>query len=817
MAILECSLCGDPVRTPIPSDHHVFCCHACKQLFELLGESQVEQLKSQPGVHWDMLRNLPSNERTRSLAEATDPRTVQWTLSGVWCPSCCILIEQVLKRQPGVVGVRTDFAQSTAEVMYDGKLAQDVTLAREVEKLGYKTVETSHVEIKDDGPMLDLQKRLVVSAILTFFMMMLSVPVWTGYLKELPRPLELSLSYGLLALATPVVFWSGWPFLRGGFASLTRRVPTMDLLISIGSLGAYLYSILSLIGGHEYLYFDTSGLLVTFLLLSRVLEATTRDRATAALGMVERLLPRQARRLAADGQTTMVGLETLRAKDQIVVQSGEVVPIDGRIASGSSEMDEAVLTGESARVSKHVHDLVYAGTTHHGPTLVVDVMRADETLLAQTVSYVRRAQENSSIWKRLADRILAIFVPTILILALATFFGALFLLHLPFGTSLLRAIAVLVIGCPCALSIATPVALIGSAEALSTRGVLLRSPDAIERAEHISTVLFDKTGTVTTGRMQMHAIWPDSEWRAPEWLALAASAEFPAEHPIASAIVRYAETRQAPVRPVSDFQVESGWGVRGVVDGKRIEVGMAPEQGEIPQAWQDKLMEWQQAGLTTVHVMVDGQVVGLLSLASEVRQEAAEVVAQFRQAGVKVALISGDHATAVSQVAAAVGMDTWHARQSPFDKAAKIRELQAQGEVVCFIGDGVNDGPALVEANLGIAMGSSADIALEAGHLILANNRLQMVPEALQTIRLTSRVIRQNLLWALAYNVVAQVVAISGLATPALAAGAMVASSLFVLGNSLRVVGWSPWHYVRRIGAVATALCALLAIAYFQI
>lgn len=826
MALLTCALCEQPVQTPIPSNEQVFCCHGCKQLYELLGEEQVRLLKSQPGIDWANLRNLPASESTRSMITAGNAQEIQLALSGVWCPSCCILIQQVLKRQPGVVQVKIDFAQATADVLYDADQIGDLQIAKEIKKLGYDASKKTDQTAADSDAVAQLRQRLAVAGIFTFFMMMLSIPVWSGYLPLFPGPIADTLSWGLFALATPVVFWSGWPFLRGAWTSLTRRVPTMDLLVSIGSLSAFFYSFFSLFLGDRYLYFDTSGLLITFLLLSRVLEAGTRQKAMAVLSLAQRLIPQEARRKVGDAEE-LVSVDALSEHDSIVIRSGDVIPIDGRVLAGDGEVDEAILTGESVRATKGLRDLVYAGTTYFGQMLLVEVLRSGETLLSQTVGYVRKVQESDSGWKRLADRILVVFVPIVLSIGVLTFAWSWWGLHVNLASALLRAVAVLVIGCPCALSIATPVALIGGAQALSQKGVLLRSTDAFERATRISTVVFDKTGTLTTGRMALEAYWPQTAAASTgpsafltdpdSWLALAASAEYPADHPIADALIRFAQREGYPQSPVEAFAAESGWGVRARIRDREVAVGSTPLCAAIDPAWQEQVTDWQAKGWTTAYVLIDDMVAGILAFTSEIRAEAADVVQTLQSRGIQVWLTSGDHEQAVSQVATAVHITDWLARQNPLDKAELIRTCKAKGQRVCFIGDGINDAAALVEANLGVAMGSSADIALEAGHMILAQNQLATIPYILDTVRLTSRVVKQNLVWALGYNVIAQFFAVQGLASPVLAAIAMVLSSVFVLGNSLRVVGFSPWQYVGRLSWALLALLALIALAYYRI
>lgn len=828
MAILTCDLCEQPIVRPIPRDKRVFCCHACLQLFELLGAKEVERLKREPGFRFDVLSQLPVRKESGSLSSAGSPQTVRLSLSGVFCPSCCTLIQHVLSRREGILSVKTDYVQSLAEVMYDAERLDDTTIASEIKKLGYPVLQRVIADEADALNVLDLRKRLALALVLTFFMMMLSIPVWSGDLPLFSKPLALALSYGLLALAIPTIFYSGWPFLRGAWTSVSRGVPTMDLLVSIGSLSAFVYSCVSLRLNGDYLYFDTAGLLITFLLLSRVLEAGAKQRALTVLQMVQKILPTEARRKQGMREE-WIAVERVCEHDHVLIRSGEIIPVDGRIVSGASDVDEAILTGEGKRVSKGVRDLLYAGTTHYGADVIVEVVRAKETLLSQSADYVRRAQASTSTWNHLAQRIVVIFVPAVLTLGVITFVYGFFVAHLPLASAWLRAISVLVIGCPCALSIATPVALLSGAQALAKHGVLLRSQDAMERAKKVSAVLFDKTGTLTTGRVTVTAYQctDDVDLQKAEgssgnrltasWLNLAASAEYPTQHPIADALLRFAHDQACELHPVASFCEVGGWGVHATVRGHSVKVGATPLACPVSQRFQETCQTWSAAGSTVSYVIIDDDVKAILSFGSEIRPEARAVIETLKRDGCKILLASGDHPQAVAHIADQLGITQWYARQTPLDKARLVAALKKEGTQVCFVGDGINDAPALVEANLGVAMGASADLALEAGHMILANNTLRPLPHALDIVRVTAKVIRQNLIWALCYNLIAQAIAIDGYAQPVLAAGAMVFSSLFVLGNSLRIVGWSPWRYVRRIGLTFGVVSILALLTYFRL
>lgn len=739
-SIRSCDLCGQMAWLPIPSDHHIFCCHGCKELYHFLGAEQVEILKQQPGLNWDRVQG-DIERTTGSVLQALDPRHVELRIEGITCPSCAILIEQVLLRKTGVMAAKIDFTQSIAEISLDASLISQEQVQTHIGKLGYRAnpIAQMHGDVLAGAL---LMRRFLVACILTAIMMMVSVPIWSGDLPLFPVSVRYVLMDTLLVLATVVLFYSGWPFLRGAFASIKSRVPTMDLLVSIGSVCAYGYSVVSLLTTQEFLYFDTVGLLITFLLLSRNLEYATRERAQSVLHVVKRLIPKEMRVLQ-DGYESVKNVCDVQCKEQFVLSSGEVSPVDGKIVKGEVAVDESVLTGEAKRVEKGVRDLIYAGTRVFGHRVILEVIRTTDTLLEQTAQYVRLAQASHSHWNRLADRLVRVFVPFVLTVALSTWIYLELIAHMAPSQALLRAIAVLVIGCPCALSIATPLAILGASQRLSTNGVLLRSPDALERAGRIEKVVFDKTGTITTGRLHVEDYLAVENVALLQWVA---SAEVPSEHPIADALVRKARELDIPLKQVTSFVSHTSMGIEAVIDGHVLRVGACVEKDTVPVQWRERIEKWQNAGFTIIYVLMDEVLCGVISLSDELRQDIHAVIAELRKAGMSVSIASGDSERATSQMAHAIGITEYAGRQTALEKSQLVHLLKEDGKHVAFIGDGVNDSPALVAADLGIAMGSSADIALEAGHLVLAHNNIAAIPITFYIARMTTAVIRQNLI-----------------------------------------------------------------------
>ncbi len=811
MAVLTCYLCEQPVITEVPADGHIFCCHGCRELWRLLGDEEIRELKSRPGVNWENLRDNIAVPAPPVLSLNADPQTVTIDIDGMWCASCSILVEQVLTRMPGVLGAQIDFATSTAQVAMDASTTSSRQLSNAIIKLGYDAKERTQDEddLEGDRDLL-LLHRFGVSAVLTIFVMMFSVPVWSGYLPTLPPTLRDILEYGLWAIATPSVFWSGWPFLRGAWSSLRHGVPTMDLLISIGSLSAYGYSIYTIFAGGRYLYFDTSTMFITFLLLARNLEVGTRNRAAGVVRMLSRLRVKTAWVLV-QGLEVQTDIAAVSPGDTVVVHPGEKVPVDGTVLEGRSAIDEAFLTGEAVPVDKAPGSTVYAGTINSTGRLLLKATRvSDDTILAQTARYVKAAQGTQGEWRKLADRVLRIFVPSVLAAGLITLGYWLLLSHIGTAPALLNMIAVFVIACPCALSVATPLAVLAGAQRLGGYGMLLRSDDALERAADIDTVVLDKTGTLTTGQMAVTGFWPET----PDMLQVVGSLEIASEHPIAVAISKYVAQRAPQLLGIDDFHEEPGWGISGKIQGVMWSIAALSGTEEMDGVMAEKVQQWRKEGRTIAKVSRAEGIAAIVSVGDQLRTQAREAVQALKAHGLSVWMATGDSEEAARMVADKVGITQVLSRQKPVGKAEFVEKLQAEGRHVAFVGDGINDSPALVRAHLGIAMGTGSDIAIEAGHLTLTRPNLMSLVDTLTTSKQVTRIIKQNLLWALIYNTVALPAAALGYTGPFIAAVAMLLSSAFVLANSLRILGFSPKRYVMGTGIVLGVGTSLALLAF---
>jgi len=822
MALLVCDLCEQPIIRPVPADGHTFCCHGCRDLWRVLGPEQVTLLRSRPGIEWSAL----TGQTVEPVAETGHIEMAALALDGVWCASCGVLIEHVVRRLPGVLAMRVDAARSTAEVTFDAGKQTTGVICDAITDLGYKA--SANRAPDDDRDAIDapLWRRLAWSAVLAIIVMMLSIPVWFGYLPTFPQPLRLLLTSALWLLSTPVLLWGGWPFLRGAWTSIRHRVPTMDLLVSTGAVAAYSYGVYGALTAGRYVYFDTSDMLVVFLLLGRSLEAITRNQTSKLIRMLVEVTVKDAWRIT-DEQAQLVPVADLITGDQVDVRPGQRVPIDGVVLSGISTVDESILTGESQPVVKRPDTAVYAGTINHEGRLRIRVSRPSrESVLAQTAAFVQSAQLGSARLRAIVDRALHWFVPAVLSIGVLTFLLALIVRHTPPLDAMLHAVSVFVIACPCALSVATPLALSAASRRLGRIGILIRGQTALEQLPRVDTVVFDKTGTLTEGRMQLISMSPDD----PELLALAAAADYPSEHPVAQALVAAAESRGLALEPTESFTSVTGWGVRATIRGMLVEVGMAEfgsasnamgtgmgtgeDRVDVVANQSDGQPSDPSASQTRAVLRIDGVTRATFVLRDRIRHESAVALEQLRNLGLTLLMATGDGAASAGPVASALRLTTWRDRQSPVAKAEWIRELQQQGHHVLFVGDGVNDAPALAQADIGLAVGLRADIAAQAGDLLQILPRLDTIGEMLSIGRLTTRVIRQNLVWAIAYNAIALCIAVIGATTPLLAALAMVVSSLFVLTNSLRIVDRGASRSTLRVASAALWTGLIVAIAW---
>jgi Cu+-exporting ATPase len=705
-------------------------------------------------------------------------RLIELEIGGMTCAACANRIEKKLNRIDGVtatVNYATEKARATAPATVTA-----ADLIAVVEKTGYTAALPRAAE--PAPPHEPLRTRLLISAVLTLPVIVLAmVPPW-----QFPYWQWLSLT-----LAAPVVVYGGWPFHRAAFRSLRHGTATMDTLVSLGTLAAFGWSLWALFlgdagtpgmrhpfditarPGADAIYLEAAAGVTTFLLAGRYLEARAKRRAGTALRALLELGAKSVT-VIHDGVERHIPAGDLRVGDEFVVRPGEKVATDGLVVDGASAIDVSMLTGESVPVEVGRGEPVTGATTNAGGRLVVRATRVGaDTQLAQMARLVEEAQNSKAAVQRLADRIAGVFVPVVIVLSAGTLA---FWLGSGRGATaaFTAAVAVLIIACPCALGLATPTALLVATGRGAQLGVLIRGVPALESARRIDTIVLDKTGTVTIGRMSLVDVVPGPGNDPDELVRLAGAVEAGSEHPLGRAITRAAAER-GPLRAVTDFQALAGVGVRGVVDGVRVEVGRAgTPRTERPEA-------------TWVEVRVDGAVRGWLALADVVRPTSAPAIAALRRLGLRPVLVTGDAPAVASAVAAEVGVDDVVAGVLPAGKVDVVKQLQADGRVVAMVGDGVNDAAALAQADLGIAMGTGTDVAIEASDLTLMRADLSAAVDAVRLSRRTLGIIHGNLFWAFAYNVAALPLAAAGLLNPMIAGAAMALSSIFVVLNSLRL------------------------------
>ena len=718
---------------------------------------------------------------------------VEFTVSGMTCGSCAARVERVLARQEGVERVAVNLATERAVVAFDpGRLGPDELVAA-VEKAGYGLAPLVPAgsavgsEASADGEAA-LQaiwlRRVLVAWPLGIAVMVLSM-AWMH---------EPWARWAAFALATPVQFWAGWPFLHQ--AALRARVgaANMDTLIAIGTLSAYFFSAAQVAFGHRHAehYFDSAALIIAFLLLGRYFEARAKGRASRAIRALLELGAKEAT-LVVDGEERTVSIDTVGLGDLLRVRPGEKIPVDGVVVDGASAVDESMLTGESVPVDKAPGDAVVGATLNAQGVLTVRATAVGaDTALARIVRLVEEAQGTKAPVQHLADRIAGVFVPTVLAIAALTLAGW-WLAGEP-GHGLVAAVAVLIIACPCALGLATPTAIMVGTGRGAAMGILIKGGEVLERSKRIDTVVFDKTGTLTEGRMAVTDVVPVAGVDAADLLRRAAAAEAGSEHPIGRAVVERARADGLSPFTATDFAAVAGHGVRVSVDGVTVVVGrralLADAGFAIPAGVDAEAARLEAAGRTAVLAGWNGEVRGVIAVADTVRPNAAAVVAELRAMGIDCAMITGDNRPTAAAIAAQVGIDRVLAEVLPQDKVVEVRRLQGEGRVVAMVGDGINDAPALVQADLGIAIGSGTDVAIESSDITLLSADLDGVPTAIRLARRTFRTILQNLGWAFGYNVAAIPLAIAGALNPVIAGAAMAFSSVSVVTNSLRLAGF---------------------------
>lgn len=730
---------------------------------------------------------------------ATD--TIELSIGGMTCASCANRIERKLNKIDGVTAT-VNYATEKARVEYgDGVTPED--LVATVHDAGYQAHVPAAEVAEDSGPAADptaaLRQRLLVSLILT-------VPVIA--MAMIPALQFTNWQWLSLTLTAPVVVWGAWPFHRAALANLRHGSTTMDTLISMGTLAALGWSVYALFWGsagtpgmtHGFeltltrtdgsasVYFEVAAGVTTFILAGRYFEARSKRRAGAALRALLELGARDVM-VRKDGVEQRIPIDQLSVGDEFVVRPGEKIATDGVVVEGRSAVDASMLTGEPVPVDVEAGDPVVGATANVDGRLVVRANRVgSDTQIAQMARLVEEAQSGKAPAQRLADRISGVFVPIVIALAVATL-GFWLGTGGSVATAFTAAVAVLIIACPCALGLATPTALMVGTGRGAQLGILIKGPEVLESTRRSDTIVLDKTGTITTGAMTLVDVVTAEGSDAAEVLRSAGAVESGSEHPIAQAIVKGARDKVGELPAVEDFDNERGLGVRGVVDGREIVVGRPRLLAglEFPEGLKAALREAESQGSTAVAVGWEAAVRGVLVVSDTVKPTSAQAISRLRALGLTPVMVTGDNEAAARRIAQQVGIDEVVAEVLPQDKVDAVKRLQADGKVVAMVGDGVNDAAALAQADLGLAMGSGTDVAIEASDVTLVRDDLNAVPDAIRLSRRTLTTIKGNLFWAFAYNVAALPLAAAGLLNPMIAGAAMAFSSVFVVSNSLRL------------------------------
>lgn len=737
-----------------------------------------------------------------SAETRSDFRETELQIQGMTCASCVRRVEKALANVPGVTEASVNFATERADVRHRGDV-DPAALVRVVADAGYAAQpkvdepppEDEHAgrpAVESDDRLRAMRANLWAAVALTLPTMLLSM-AWH------PRP---EWANGLLlALSTPVVFWTGRQFFASAWKGLRRFTATMDSLVALGAGASWTYSVYALFAywgqphmQSDHLYFETGAAIVTLILVGKYLEARSKSRMSAAIQKLMGLAPKTAILVLPDGGEVERPVERIAVGDVLRARPGEKLAADGVVIEGESFVDESMLTGEPLPVKKSAGDSVTGATLNVSGALFYRAAKVGhDAALAQIVRMVERAQGSKAPLQKLADRVSSVFVPIVLLVAAATF--AFWLARgAGFGEALVPAVAVLVVACPCALGLATPTAIMVGTGRGAELGILIKDGAALESAGTVRSALLDKTGTVTNGRPELTDVESFGRLTREEALRLAASPELPSEHPIARAIVEGARRQVEPSRPES-FQAQGGRGVQAVVEGRAVVVGSRRIMDEwsiaIPETALERLAALEEASKTVVLLAVDGAFGALLAVSDTVADHSREAIAQLSAMGISPVMVTGDNRSAAEGVARSVGIEKVEAQVLPGDKAAIVSRYQAQGPVL-MVGDGINDAPALAQADLGIAMGSGTDVAMETAGITLLRHDLRGVPQAIRLSRATLRTIRENLFWAFGYNVVAIPLAAAGKLSPMIAAAAMAFSSVSVLLNSLRLRRFDP-------------------------
>ena len=725
---------------------------------------------------------------------------VDFKISGMSCAACAARIEKGLKGLPGVYNAVVNLAAEKASIEYNPAEIAIGQIQEKVRKLGFEAhniADTGDIDREKKARENEIGRqrfRLILSATLSFPLLWAMVLHFFGIMG--PVGDILMNPYLQFVLATPVQFVAGWQFYHGAYTALRNGSANMDVLVALGTSAAYFFSIANVLSGVHDLYFETSAILITLILLGKLLEATAKGRTSEAIKALMGLQAKTARVIRA-GEEADVPIEAVLVDDIIIVRPGEKIPVDGVIIEGTSTVDESMLTGESIPVDKKAGDEVVGATINKLGTFKFKATKVGkDTALAQIVRIVEEAQGSKAPILRFADVVSGYFVPTIVIIAVLTFLAWFFVVDPGnFSRALVNFTAVLVIACPCALGLATPTSIMVGTGKGAENGILIKGAEHLENAHRLTTIVLDKTGTVTKGEPGVTDVVPLTGIAGSDLVKLAVRAEKNSEHPLAQAIVRYGQEQGAAVIDPDTFAAIPGYGVEVTIDGQKILVGtrkLMRENAVAIEAVLPAIERMENQGKTVMLMAINNQMAGLFAVADTVKENSAAAIAELKNLNIDVWMITGDNERTARAIAEQVGITNIMAEVLPEHKAEKVEALKREGKVVAMVGDGINDAPALVAADVGFAIGTGTDVAIEAADITLMRGDLRGIVAAIKLSRATMRNIKQNLFWALIYNSLGIPFAAVGFLSPVIAGGAMAFSSVSVVMNALRLKRFHP-------------------------
>lgn len=783
----------------------LFCCTGCNAIYRLIHEQGLHEfykkrLSWRPGR--PEIREVRPEEFEDFIKDISPfEKELEFIVSGIRCSSCIWLIEHLIKKTEGVTFIRINYATHRARLRWRPEITGLGDLLKKISSLGYIPKPAIGTGLTQEMIMekKDLLIRFGTASFFSMQLMIYTTALYAGYFQGIEESLRRLFQVIAWVLATPVMFYCGYPFIKNALRGLKNRTLNMDVLIFLGSFSAYAYSVTIILVGsfagsplNTEVYFDTSAMIITLILLGRFIEQGAKIKATSALQAILSLQPQEAR-LMKDSMESMVPLSDLKKGDIIVVKPGERIPVDGDVVEGSSEVDEQMLTGESMPVFKTINSRVFAGTMNLNGRLVIRTDAVKETVLSRITQAVLDAQAKKARIQSVADRVVGVFVPAIVTIALITFLY--WYLKIGTGLALMNAVSVLVIACPCALGLATPLAILIGSTNLYSRGIIIKDGNVMEGVATADTLCIDKTGTLTEGKPSLIDIIAYDGSRERLHL-IAASLEQASDHVVAKAIIQ--DMKKDSLIPPKEFQFIPGMGVKGNIDtednelkDKEILIGnprFLEDSGiSLNEKQKRDLEELRSKGYTVVGLAIDGFLKAWFTVSDRLAPETIDVIKGLKALRKEIIILTGDQRTVAEEISERLGVKRFYAEILPVEKAGIIKDIKNKGKRVIMVGDGINDAPALTEADAGIATGGATDIAVESAGAVMMMRDLNLLMDLIRLSKKTFSIIRENLFWAFSYNIIAVPLAVSGRIHPIISAISMAASSLIVVGNSLRL------------------------------